>query len=45
MYYQADLLSSLRSIPWFVELSPFQLKNLAGIASLCHVKVNDQLFL
>jgi CRP-like cAMP-binding protein len=45
MYYQADLLASLRSIPWFVELTSPQLKKLAGIASLCQVKANEYLFL
>jgi CRP-like cAMP-binding protein len=45
MYYQADLLASLRSIPWFVELNSIQLKKLAGIASLCQVKTDERLFL
>jgi CRP-like cAMP-binding protein len=45
MYYQADLLASLRSIPWFVELTSPQLKKLADIASLCKVKANEYLFL
>lgn len=44
MYYQADILAILQTIPWFVELNPKQLERLAYIASFVHVHTNEVLF-
>ncbi len=44
MYYQADLLAALQTIPWFVDLHPKQLERLAGIASYCDVHTNEVIF-
>lgn len=44
MYLYPDLLETLRSLPWFVELKPAQLKKLAGIASVHEASVGQTLF-
>ncbi len=45
MLYQADTISSLRSIPWFLELNPAEMEILASISFLRQVDTNEDLFL
>jgi CRP/FNR family transcriptional regulator, cyclic AMP receptor protein len=44
MLYQADTMSALRSIPWFLELNPTEMENLANISFLRQAKTNEDLF-
>jgi CRP/FNR family transcriptional regulator, cyclic AMP receptor protein len=44
MLYQADTMSALRSIPWFLELSPTEMETLSNISFLRQVKTNEDLF-
>ncbi len=44
MYYQADLSSALRAIPWFVELTSNQLERLVNMSDIFTVAANEDLF-
>jgi CRP/FNR family transcriptional regulator, cyclic AMP receptor protein len=44
MYLQADLIPTLRGIPWFAELNQSQLDRLASVATLHHFEAGDYLF-
>jgi CRP-like cAMP-binding protein len=44
MIYQADLLTALQSIPWFLDLQPKQFDRLAKISDICQLKTGQELF-
>jgi len=44
MLNQADLTTTIKSIPWFLELNPESLHRLSGIANLCSFNTGDVLF-
>ncbi len=44
MYQYPDLFETLRSIPWFVELTPSQLKKLTGIVTIHQIGAGQHLF-
>jgi CRP/FNR family transcriptional regulator, cyclic AMP receptor protein len=44
MYLQADLSTTLRRIPWFVELDQSQLDRLASVATLHYFEAGDYVF-
>lgn len=44
MFYQADLTSTLASIPWFHELDASRLERLARISDICEIAENVELF-
>ena len=44
MFNQADLTSTLLSIPWFHELGAPRLERLAKISDICEIAENEELF-
>jgi CRP/FNR family transcriptional regulator, cyclic AMP receptor protein len=44
MYPNADLLQTIRHLPWFTGLTQFQLEQMASIASLQHLETGEILF-
>lgn len=44
MLNQADLTTTIKSIPWFLELQPESIERLSGIANLCSFAPGDVIF-
>ncbi|QRN83666.1 cyclic nucleotide-binding domain-containing protein [Chloroflexota bacterium] len=44
MLNQADITSTIKSIPWFLELDPESITRLSGIANLCSFNAGDIIF-
>ncbi len=44
MLYQADITSTIKSIPWFLDLSPESLQNLISAAEMRAFEIGDTIF-
>ena len=44
MLNQADITSTIKSVPWFLELAPESVNRLSGIANLCSFNAGDIIF-
>jgi len=44
MFRQADLITTLQNIPWFLELKPYQLERLSRVAEFHQVSACEELF-
>jgi CRP/FNR family transcriptional regulator, cyclic AMP receptor protein len=44
MFITTDLTHALQSIPWFLELKPFQIDRLSKVASIRQLTANEELF-
>lgn len=44
MFRQADLITTLQNIPWFLELKPYQLERLSRVAEFRQVSASEELF-